>query len=199
MSRSAENAAHPPVVLVIEDEFFLRLNIVSCLQEAGYAVVEAATGEEAIALCHSDRSIDVVFTDVNLGGYASGWDPSEMIKGAGIAAGARGGVGKFAPQIAQGAQKLIGKVDAKTARRVAELLTSDDPRLLQEGYKMAAQSSAIMNGLKSIANRVALAGQTPARGPVTEGVKSLAPYRGPNLGELQGPGAASADDKQQQP
>ena len=51
MPRSAENAAHPPVVLVIEDEFFLRLNIVSCLQEAGYAVVEAATGEEAIALC----------------------------------------------------------------------------------------------------------------------------------------------------
>ena len=67
-----------PVVLVIEDELFLRLNIVSCLQEAGYAVVEAANGEEAIGLCHSDTSIDVVFTDVNLGGYASGWDVAEM-------------------------------------------------------------------------------------------------------------------------
>lgn len=80
LPRSAENAAHPPVVLVIEDEFFLRLNIVSCLQEAGYAVVEAATGEEAIALCHSDRSIDIVFTDVNLGGYASGWDVAECFR-----------------------------------------------------------------------------------------------------------------------
>jgi CheY-like chemotaxis protein len=65
---------------VIEDEFFLRLNIVSCLQEAGYAVVEAVTGEEAIALCHSDTPIDVVFTDVNLGGYASGWDVAECFR-----------------------------------------------------------------------------------------------------------------------
>jgi CheY-like chemotaxis protein len=80
LSRSAEDAAHPPVVLVIEDELFLRLNIVSCLQEAGYAVVEAATGEEAIALCNSDTSIDVVFTDVNLGGYTSGWDVAECFR-----------------------------------------------------------------------------------------------------------------------
>jgi CheY-like chemotaxis protein len=78
--RSAENGAHPLVVLVIEDELFLRLNIVSCLQEAGYAVVEAVTGEEAIALCHSDTSIDLVFTDVNLGGYASGWDVAECFR-----------------------------------------------------------------------------------------------------------------------
>jgi CheY-like chemotaxis protein len=80
LSRSAENGAHPTVVLVIEDEFFLRMNIVSCLQEAGYAVVEAVTGEEAIALCHSDTSIDIVFTDVNLGGYASGWDVAECFR-----------------------------------------------------------------------------------------------------------------------
>jgi CheY-like chemotaxis protein len=78
--RSAKNGAQPPVVLVIEDEVFLRLNIVSCLQEAGYAVVEAATGEEAIGLCHSNTSIDLVFTDVNLGGHASGWDVAECFR-----------------------------------------------------------------------------------------------------------------------
>ena len=80
LSGSAKNGVRPAVVLVIEDEIFLRLNIVSCLQEAGYAVVEAVTGEEAIALCHSDTSIDVVFTDVNLGGYASGWDVAECFR-----------------------------------------------------------------------------------------------------------------------
>jgi CheY-like chemotaxis protein len=80
LPRSAKNGAHSPVVLVIEDELFLRLNIVSCLQEAGYAVVEAATGEEAIGLCHSDTSIDVVFTDVNLGGYTSGFDVAECFR-----------------------------------------------------------------------------------------------------------------------
>jgi CheY-like chemotaxis protein len=77
---SVKNGAQPPVVLVIEDEFFLRLNIVSCLQEAGYTVVAAANGEEAIGLCHSDASIDVVFTDVNLGGHASGWDVAECFR-----------------------------------------------------------------------------------------------------------------------
>jgi CheY-like chemotaxis protein len=82
LSGSAKNGAHPPVVLVIEDEFFLRLNVVGCLQEAGYAVVEAATGEEAIALCNSDTSIDVVFTDINLGGSANGWDVAECFRAA---------------------------------------------------------------------------------------------------------------------
>ena len=65
---------------MIEDEFFVRLNIVNCLQEAGYVVIEAGTGEEAIALCNSETSIDVVFTDVNLGGYASGWDVAECFR-----------------------------------------------------------------------------------------------------------------------
>jgi len=63
LSRSAKNGAHPPVVLVIEDEFFVRWNTARCLEDAGYVVVEAASGEEAIALCNSDTSIDVVFTD----------------------------------------------------------------------------------------------------------------------------------------
>ncbi len=80
LSGSAKNVVRAPVVLVIEDELFLRLNIVSCLQEAGYAVVEATNGEEAIALCHSGTSIDVVFTDVNLGGYVSGWDVAECFR-----------------------------------------------------------------------------------------------------------------------
>ena len=80
MPRLAKNGAHPPVVLVIEDEFFVRSNTVRCLQDAGYDVVEAATGEEAIALCHSATSIDVVFTDINLGGGADGWDVAECFR-----------------------------------------------------------------------------------------------------------------------
>jgi CheY-like chemotaxis protein len=80
LSRSAKNGAHPPVVLVIEDEFFVRWNTARCLEDAGYVVVEAASGEEAIALCNSDTSIDVVFTDINLGGAADGWDVAECFR-----------------------------------------------------------------------------------------------------------------------
>lgn len=122
-----------------------------------------------------------------LSGYASGWDPAKTIEGAGAFAVARG-AGHFAPQLVQGAKNMVGKVDAKTAKRVAELLTSDDPRLLREGYRMAAKSQQIMQGLKSIANRLALSGQTAGREPVTQGMRML-----------QGPVGARADEDQQRP
>jgi CheY-like chemotaxis protein len=77
MSVSAANGAHALVVLVVEDEFLTRYSVADYLRDAGYIVVETASGEEAIALCKSDMSIDIVFTDVNLIGAASGWDVAE--------------------------------------------------------------------------------------------------------------------------
>lgn len=123
-----------------------------------------------------------------LTGYQSGWDPTSMLQGAGTFAAARGAPKFFAPQAVAGAKHLIGKVDAKTAARVAELLTSDDPRLLREGYQMAAKNEAVMARLKAMANRIALAGQTTARQPVAEGFRAL-----------QGPMGARADEEQQRP
>ena len=80
MSVSAANGAHALVVLVVEDEALIRCAVADYLREAGYAVIETASGEEAIALCKSDASIDVVFTDVNLIGHASGWDVAECVR-----------------------------------------------------------------------------------------------------------------------
>jgi CheY-like chemotaxis protein len=80
MSLSAANSDNALVVLVAEDEFFIRYNIATCLRAAGYAVVETASGEEAIALCESDASIDIVFTDISLVGAASGWDVAESFR-----------------------------------------------------------------------------------------------------------------------
>jgi hypothetical protein len=122
-------------------------------------------------------------------GVASGWDPVQTAGWAGGLAGARLGSSKWVPdQFKVGAKHIIGKVDAKTAAKVAELLTSSDPRLLRQGYQMAAKSEAIMSGLKAISKRVALAGQTPARNPVAEGFRAL-----------QGPMAPRAGEEQQRP
>ena len=82
LSLSVANGANSLVVLVVEDEFLVRYNIAGCLQEAGYVVVEAGSGEEAIALCNSGRPIDMVVTDINLGGCASGWDVAECFRAA---------------------------------------------------------------------------------------------------------------------
>ena len=60
MSVSAANGAHALVVLVVEDDFFARSDVADCLRDAGYVVIETESGEEAIALCKSDMSIDMV-------------------------------------------------------------------------------------------------------------------------------------------
>ena len=80
VSVSAANDFHGPVILVVEDEFFVRLSIATFLRDAGYIVIEAASGEEAIALCKSGTSIELVFTDINLVGSASGWDVAECFR-----------------------------------------------------------------------------------------------------------------------
>jgi CheY-like chemotaxis protein len=48
--------------------------------KAGYLAVEAVSGEQAIAVVESDMSIDIVFTDINLSGAASGWDVAEFFR-----------------------------------------------------------------------------------------------------------------------
>jgi CheY-like chemotaxis protein len=77
---SAAKAINAGVVLVVEDEFLVRTEIADHLRDAGYDVLETATGEEAIALCKSDSSIDMVFTDINLAGSISGWDVVECFR-----------------------------------------------------------------------------------------------------------------------
>lgn len=118
-----------------------------------------------------------------LGGYLEGdWKGALTGAGAGVA-----GKKFLANELAAGARKFVGNVDATTARNVAELLTSSDPNKLSRGLQMATKNQKIADGLRGIANRVALAGQNNVTGP----------YRGPNLGPLQGPVPAGAQDKQQ--
>ena len=68
MSVSVANGVRAVAVLVVEDDFFVRCDIAGCLREAGYAVIETENGEDAIALCKSGMTIDMVFTDINLSG-----------------------------------------------------------------------------------------------------------------------------------
>lgn len=93
-----------------------------------------------------------------IAGYESNWDPTKTI-GAGIlAGGARAGLGHhLAAPLADSARRVIGKVDAKTAKRVAELLTSNDPRLLAQGMRIAVANNKIADGLRNVANRISVA------------------------------------------
>lgn len=55
-----------PVVLVVEDEPFIRMVTAEFLSDEGFCVVEAANATEAIAVLESNSSVEVIFTDIDL-------------------------------------------------------------------------------------------------------------------------------------
>jgi CheY-like chemotaxis protein len=69
-------------ILVVEDDYFVREDMVTYLHDAGCAVVEAETGERAIDICKSGVPVDLVFTDVQLPGSANGFDVAETFRAA---------------------------------------------------------------------------------------------------------------------
>jgi CheY-like chemotaxis protein len=63
-----DSETRPRRVLVVEDEALVRLLVVQILEEAGYAVREAAEARSALELLRSGEFIDLVVTDVGLPG-----------------------------------------------------------------------------------------------------------------------------------
>ncbi len=84
------------VVLIVDDEAFIRMLMAAHLQEAGFDVVEAMNATDAIDILAHDVSIDVVVTDVVMPGPYDGLDlarhllqtrpeiPVVLVSGAGI-------------------------------------------------------------------------------------------------------------------
>lgn len=62
-----------PRILVVEDEFLIRLTLAEVLGDEGFDVTEAEDGEQAVALLRSAGAFDLLMTDVNLPGKVSGW------------------------------------------------------------------------------------------------------------------------------
>jgi CheY-like chemotaxis protein len=70
-----------PVVLIVEDEFLLRMNAVDMIESAGFDVVEAANADEAIAVLERRFDITVVFTDIQMPGSMDGLKLAQAIRG----------------------------------------------------------------------------------------------------------------------
>jgi PAS domain S-box-containing protein len=71
-SRSAGAAAAEPGVLVVEDNDDVRELAVSVLGLAGYTVLSAASGEQALALLEDGAEVGLLFTDVIMPGGMNG-------------------------------------------------------------------------------------------------------------------------------
>ncbi len=70
-----------PVVLIVEDEFLLRLEAVDMIEAAGFDVVEAVNADEAIAILESRFDITVVFTDIQMPGSMDGLKLAQAVRG----------------------------------------------------------------------------------------------------------------------
>ncbi|WP_245475124.1 response regulator [Bradyrhizobium sp. Leo121] len=64
-------------VLLVEDDPLIREFVVEALREAGYHVIHASTGEEALAWCEHHVAL---VTDVRLPGQVDGWQIAERYR-----------------------------------------------------------------------------------------------------------------------
>jgi CheY-like chemotaxis protein len=70
-----------PVVLIVEDEFLLRMDAVDMITAAGFEVVEAGNADQAIDILETRRDITVVFTDIQMPGSMDGLKLARAVRG----------------------------------------------------------------------------------------------------------------------
>jgi CheY-like chemotaxis protein len=87
-------SAKRPVVLIVEDDFLLRMDAADMIATAGFGVVEAAGADAAIEILEARNDIAVIFTDIQMPGSMDGlklaravrgrWPPIKIIATSGI-------------------------------------------------------------------------------------------------------------------
>ena len=73
--------ARRPVVLIVEDEFLIRLHAAQIIEEAEFDVIEASNADEAIAILEARSDITVLFTDIQMPGSMDGLKLAAAVKG----------------------------------------------------------------------------------------------------------------------
>ncbi|MET0278101.1 MAG: response regulator [Pseudorhodoplanes sp.] len=61
-----------PIVLIVEDEFLIRMMVADELRALGLTVIEAASADEAFPILLGDAPVHVLFTDVRMPGSMDG-------------------------------------------------------------------------------------------------------------------------------
>jgi signal transduction histidine kinase/CheY-like chemotaxis protein len=77
-SRPAETRG---TVLVCDDEAHIRTVVASSLEKHGYRIIEADSGEKALALASTNR-LQAILLDLNMPGGMSGWETLQRLKDA---------------------------------------------------------------------------------------------------------------------
>ena len=65
------------IIIVVEDDYLIREMIASVLRDSGFEVIEAETGDDAIAALADLKEVDALLTDIRMPGAADGWTVAE--------------------------------------------------------------------------------------------------------------------------
>jgi CheY-like chemotaxis protein len=86
--------AKRPVVLIVEDDFLIRMHAADMIAADGFDVVEAASADQAIVILEDRLDITVVLTDVQMPGSMDGlklaaairrrWPPIKIVATSGF-------------------------------------------------------------------------------------------------------------------
>jgi DNA-binding NtrC family response regulator len=84
MSTAPQSASteqeRPLAILMVDDDALIRLTLSDHLQDQGFKVLEAATGDEALAIMAAPAfTVDLVFTDVIMPGVTDGFALAKWI------------------------------------------------------------------------------------------------------------------------
>src|ERR1044071_4289569 len=74
------SACKRPVVLIVEDEFLVRMDTRAALDMAGFDVLEAGDADEAIAILSARNDIRLIFTDVHMPGSMDGLKLAHFVR-----------------------------------------------------------------------------------------------------------------------
>lgn len=70
----------PASVLVVEDEPLIRLSLVADLEDAGFAVYEAAQADDALSLLSAHPEMGALFTDIDMPGSMDGLKLAQLAR-----------------------------------------------------------------------------------------------------------------------
>ena len=74
------SAGKRPVVLIVEDEFLVRMGTRAAVEMAGFDVLEAGDADEAIGNLAARNDISLIFTDVHMPGSMDGLKLAHFVR-----------------------------------------------------------------------------------------------------------------------
>ena len=74
------SACKRPVVLIVEDEFLVRMGTRDAVETAGFDVLEAGDADEAIAILAARNDVRLIFTDVHMPGSMDGLKLAHFVR-----------------------------------------------------------------------------------------------------------------------